>query len=135
MDLPKLRDILVTYFNDNELRNLCYDLGIDYENLGGDAKSGKARELVDYCRRYDRLPDLEAACRRLRPNAFKDSPAASAESAATPKTEGRPAGTVVNQSGGVTINAQTVNITGDVVGRDKKLSSDSDSDKASTTAK
>jgi hypothetical protein len=132
MDLPQLRDILVAYFNDNELRDLCFDLGIDYENLGGDAKSGKARELVDYCRRYDRLPDLEAACRRLRPNAFKDSSSASAESATTSKAEERPGSTVINRSGGVTINAQTVNITGDVVGRDKKSSSSSDTDLSSS---
>ena len=70
MDLPQLRDILVAYFNDNELRNLCFDLGIDYEKLGGDAKSSKARELVAYCRRYDRLPPPEAQCLQGQPHRF-----------------------------------------------------------------
>ena len=122
MDLPSLRDILVTYFNDSELRDLCFDLGIEYENLGGDNKSAKARELVAYCQRHDRLPDLETACRRLRPNAFEDGRTASAKSPSTaPKADAQPAGTVITQSGGVTINAQTVNITGDVTGRDKKV--------------
>ncbi len=120
MDLPALRNILVTYFSDSEVRDLCFDLGIDYESLAGEGKAAKARELVAYCQRRDRLTELEAACRRLRPNAFKDSQAASAgPTPAAPRAEGQPAGTVVNQSGGVTINAQTVNITGDVTGRDK----------------
>jgi hypothetical protein len=120
MDLPGLRDILVTYFSDSELRDVCFNLGIDYENLGGDAKPGKARELVAYCQRRNRLAELEATCRRLRPHAFQAGQAASTEPAPpAPRPDGQPAGTVVSQSGGVTINAQTVNITGDVAGRDK----------------
>ena len=117
MDLPQLRDVLVSYFSDGELHDPCFDLGIDYESLPGEGKTSKARELVAYCQRRDRLPELEAACRHLRPNAFQDSRTASAEPATTPKTEGQPAGTVIHQSGGVTINAQTVNIAGDVTGR------------------
>ncbi len=119
MDLPGLRDILVKYFSDSELRDVCFDLGIDYENLGGDAKAGKARELVAYCQRRNRLAELEATCRRLRPHAFEESPAASAESASPAPKLDQPASAVVNQSGGATINAQIVNIYGDVTGRDK----------------
>ena len=132
MDLPTLRDILVTYFSDSELRDLCLDLGIDYESLPGEGKAAKARELVAYCQRHGRLTELETTCRRSRPNAFKDSPTASTgPTPATPGAQGQPGGTVVNQSGGVTIHAQTVNITGDVIGRDKKSSSDSDTDQSS----
>ena len=61
MDRPGLRDILVTHFSDGELRDLCFDLGIDYESLPGEGKSAKARELVAYCQRRDRLAELEAA--------------------------------------------------------------------------
>ena len=39
MDLPQLRDILVTYFSDGELRDLCFDLGIDYEKFAGRRQS------------------------------------------------------------------------------------------------
>jgi hypothetical protein len=135
MDLPALRNFLVSYFSDSELRDLCFDLGIDYESLPGEGKAARARELVAYCQRHGRLPDLENTCRRLRPNAFKDGQAASAgPTPAAPGAEGQPAGTVVNQSGGVTIHAQTVNITGDVVGRDKKSSSDPASDQSSRSA-
>ncbi len=112
MDLTELRDFITKYFDYNELRDLCFDLGIDHENLPGESKSAKARELVAYCQRRNRLDELEATCRRLRPHAFEDNPAPSAESTpAAPKTTDQPAGTVINQSGGVTINAETVNIT------------------------
>jgi hypothetical protein len=114
MDLPQLRDFIVAHFNDNEVRDLCFDLGIDYESLPGEGKAAKARELVAYCQRRNRLAELEAACLRLRPDVFN--------APVPPAPADRPsASSAVNQSGGVTINAQTVNITGDVTGRDKKI--------------
>jgi hypothetical protein len=62
-----LRDILETYFNDSELRDLCFELHIDYENLPGAGKASKARELVSYCERHGRTRDLAEACCRARP--------------------------------------------------------------------
>jgi hypothetical protein len=123
MDLPQLRDFIVAHFNDNELRDLCFDLGIDYESLPGEGKAAKARELTAYCQRRDRLAELEATCLRLRSDASN-----------APAPADRPsARSTGNQSGGVTINAQTVNITGDVTGRDKTVaSSTSASDSGST---
>lgn len=64
----QVREILATAFSDEELRDLSFDLGIDYENLPAEGKSGKARELVWYCRRHGRFADLVAAVRRLRPH-------------------------------------------------------------------
>ena len=46
-----LRQILAERFNEGELRTLCFDLGIDYENLPGQGKADKARELVAYFQR------------------------------------------------------------------------------------
>ena len=43
--LVQLREFLTEYFNEEELRTVCFDLGIDYDNLGGEGKGGKAREL------------------------------------------------------------------------------------------
>ena len=99
MDLPALRDILVTYFNDGELRDLCFDLGIDYENLGGEGKAGKARELVAYCVRHNRLTDLGV---NLPPPAAAGLCRHSRRSHEPHHPCRRPAGTVSNQSGGVT---------------------------------
>jgi GTPase SAR1 family protein len=69
IDRVKLRQVLVTYFNESELRDLCFDLTIDYEILPGDNKGDKARELVAYSERYGRCADLAQACYRLRPHA------------------------------------------------------------------
>lgn len=56
-------------FNNDELRLLCYDLGINYENLPGETRSQFARELILHCQRTGRLSDLIQVCRELRPNA------------------------------------------------------------------
>ena len=60
----ELRRQLLDLFNESELRDLCWDLGIRYEELGGDRLGGKVRELLGYCWRNGRLPDLLAYCRR-----------------------------------------------------------------------
>ena len=70
MERMTLLDILTTYFNDSELRELCFGLDIDYENLVGQGKREKARELIAYCERYSHVRELEEAICNLRPNAF-----------------------------------------------------------------
>jgi len=64
LDWAQLRRLLDESFNETELRNLCFDLGIDYESLPGDGKSAKARELVMYCERHKRLAELQKAIRQ-----------------------------------------------------------------------
>ena len=63
-----LRAVLVEAFTDDDLRDLCFDMSIDYESLPGDNKSAKARELVLYCQKRGRLEELAGHVRRLRPN-------------------------------------------------------------------
>lgn len=67
--LTALRQLLIQHFNDGELQTLCFDLGVDYENLPGQAKADKARELVEYVQRRNRLAYLVQMCQQLRPNA------------------------------------------------------------------
>ena len=62
------RDLLVNHFNLSELINLSFDLGIDAENLAGQTKEDKARELISYCARRGTLPGLIERCEQLRPN-------------------------------------------------------------------
>jgi hypothetical protein len=64
-----LRLILVEHFNDGELRDICFDLTINYDGLPGQGTGDKARELIDYAWRYRRIHELVAHCRRLRPHA------------------------------------------------------------------
>jgi hypothetical protein len=63
----RLRKILSEKFNEEELRNICFDLDVNYENLEGKGNSSKARELVLYCERYSRIDELVAAVKTLRP--------------------------------------------------------------------
>ncbi len=74
--LPELRKAINESFNKSELYDLCFDLFIDPENLSGINKQDQIRELVLYCGRHDRLPDLIIACRNLRPHIawFADIP-------------------------------------------------------------
>ena len=65
---PKLAVIIKTYFDDNEIRDLCFQLGVGYEDLPGRGKGAKARELVQFMERRDRLDVLVTKVRRLRPH-------------------------------------------------------------------
>ncbi|WP_420645799.1 GTP-binding protein [Candidatus Leptofilum sp.] len=60
--------LLNSYFKQNELETLCFDLGIDFENLPGNTKEEKARELMLFCEREDRIHDLQEAVRERRPH-------------------------------------------------------------------
>lgn len=66
--LSRLRDLLTTYFSESELRDLCFDLDIDYDNLPGYVKKDKARELIQYSQRRGRLPELTRQISQLRPH-------------------------------------------------------------------
>lgn len=66
-NLTRLRQNLTTCFNVSELQTLCFDLGVDYENLPSRGKDDLTRELVMYCQRHNLLPHLVDKCRALRP--------------------------------------------------------------------
>lgn len=53
-----LRQLLIKRFNKPELKDLSFDLGVDYEDLSGSSKKDKARELLAYLDRRGRLPEL-----------------------------------------------------------------------------
>jgi len=65
--LTRLRENLERFFSVEELRTLCFDLGVDFESIGGEGKGGKTRELVAHFLRRGNLPELIAAARRARP--------------------------------------------------------------------
>lgn len=54
-------------FNLEELKTLCEDLTVNFENLAGEGLNAKVREIVAYFRRNGRLIDLVDYCRRQRP--------------------------------------------------------------------
>jgi hypothetical protein len=66
--LQTLVDVITRHFSEEEIQALCFELEVDYEDLRGDSKSAKARELVAYLDRHNRLPDLRALVGEKRPN-------------------------------------------------------------------
>lgn len=71
--LVDLHEVLAVRFNESELRTLCFDLEIDYDDLPGAAKTDKARELVAYLERRERIHELAQVGRRLRPDVSWDN--------------------------------------------------------------
>ena len=68
IDLNGLRSGLIRYFSLSELHDLCFELGIDFDDLGGASKADKARELISYLDRRGRLPELVRILRQQRPH-------------------------------------------------------------------
>jgi hypothetical protein len=67
IDTTKLRQWLVEQFSLEELKTLCADLHVKYDVLPGEDLESKARELIAYLGRRNRLPELAAICAQLRP--------------------------------------------------------------------
>jgi hypothetical protein len=66
--------LLNEYFNLEEVKELCFVLEVDYDNLGGENKKAKIRELIALLSRDRRLSDLKAKVEAKRPNiAWPDS--------------------------------------------------------------
>ena len=63
----ELRQLIATYLSNEDLRTLCFDLDLDYDSLGGEGKEAKARELIIWSRRNDRVADLIEALVAQRP--------------------------------------------------------------------
>jgi hypothetical protein len=87
--LTELRQTLAAHFDEGELRTLCFDLGIDYDDLPGAGRANKARELVAYLDRRGRISELVRICERLRPRVSWGVPLEAAEEA--PPTSPTPA--------------------------------------------
>ncbi|MCC6607990.1 MAG: SAVED domain-containing protein [Anaerolineae bacterium] len=66
-NLLELAQKIETGFNENELRDLCFRLQMDYENVAGQTKRDKIRELVLLTQRHSTLDELVAAAAVLRP--------------------------------------------------------------------
>lgn len=63
----QLRELMVACFSENELRDLCFQLGQDYDNFPGDTLLDKAREMILAADRQNYLPKLIKVCIELRP--------------------------------------------------------------------
>ena len=66
--LTMLRQLLVERFSQGELRTLCFDLGLDYDDLPGQGKADKARELLEYLDHRCAVQRLVEVGRQSRPD-------------------------------------------------------------------
>ena len=78
--LSAIHQLLLTHFSEEELKTLCLGLGVDYDDLPTNGRMNKARELVTYLERRDRLDELRVAVRNVRPNAIWPDTVAAAQS-------------------------------------------------------
>lgn len=67
-NLPELRDKLMKNFSKNEIKDICFRLGIDHQNLQQETKNELAMELVLALNRKGRIQDLVQLCNKLNSN-------------------------------------------------------------------
>lgn len=67
MDLAKLLELIDERFSLEDVRTLCFYTAVDYDNLGGDGKRDKARELIIFLNNRGQLPKLLEAMTQVRP--------------------------------------------------------------------
>ena len=61
-----LLETLTIRLDESDLQTLCFYLGIDHEDLHGEGKKDKIRELLVYLERHGRLADLTREGKRIR---------------------------------------------------------------------
>ena len=67
-ELNHLHRILREHYDLEELRTLCFHLGINYDDLRGEGLYAKARELIQHQHRHNTLPQLIEWIHRTRPD-------------------------------------------------------------------
>ena len=67
-DRRRLRMVLETRFTDEELQTLCFDLGVDYDNLKGANKAARVIAVIGYFERMHRQGELLRSVKDLRPD-------------------------------------------------------------------
>jgi hypothetical protein len=62
-----LQRLMDSSFSDQEIREICLILGVDYSRLAGSDKRSKIRELISRLEEPDRIPELIEELKRWRP--------------------------------------------------------------------
>jgi hypothetical protein len=56
----RIHQRLIKSLDLEELRTLCFYLGVDYDNLQGEGKAAEARELIKHQERIEAVPRINA---------------------------------------------------------------------------
>jgi hypothetical protein len=67
-DRGKLVSLIEEYFNEDELIDMCFELGIFYDKLVGVGVRAKARSLIEYLERRAQIYKLLDECEQRRPH-------------------------------------------------------------------
>jgi formylglycine-generating enzyme required for sulfatase activity len=86
--LTRLRGNLTNYFDEEELKSLCFDLGVDYDALPGNGKEAKARDLIVYLDHRGLISQLVEKGSQLRPKVSWENN--TSETAQKATTEAKP---------------------------------------------
>ncbi len=75
-ELTSLRQDIVSYLSDDELHDLCTNMGLDdaRPELAAPRKADKVRKLVAYLEHRNRIPELVKALAKQRPDVSWDGP-------------------------------------------------------------
>lgn len=78
-NLARFRDFLVIEFTEQQLEQLCQEIGMNYADLPGMGAYGKTREMIEAARSSNSLNSLMSRARELRPDAYQSARIAEAE--------------------------------------------------------
>jgi hypothetical protein len=101
--LVKLHRILDKGFDLEELRTLCFELGVDYDDLRGEGKVNKARELISYLDRRGRTSELVRIGQHTRDDIAWDSLAEEMKDVSSSGLQKLSAGEIINTTKSVAI--------------------------------
>ncbi len=101
--LSTLHDNMDRYFSLEEIRTLCFDLGVDFDSVRGEGKAPRIRELILALARNGRLPELLSLLHDERP--FVSWPPIPDDFRLPQSLQSdTPAGTIINNYYGDTFN-------------------------------
>lgn len=66
--ISQVTHVIDHFFGEEDMRMLATEMGIDYENLRGETKRGRALAFVQLSAQLGRLPELVEMIKRYRPN-------------------------------------------------------------------
>jgi hypothetical protein len=72
-NLARFRDFLIVEFSEEQLAELCQDVGLNYADLPGTGAYGKTRELIEIARSRRLLSALMDRAKELRPDAYRNA--------------------------------------------------------------
>jgi hypothetical protein len=119
--LSDLHQQIDRLFNLEEVRTLCFDLGVDFDNVAGEGKAARIRELILQLARREELQSLVDLVRQERPLAVRVDvpvdftlPGTLATPEKTPPATANYYGPVTFNQQGQTVRGAQINAAGDV---------------------